>query len=69
MIACNWLKTESISRQNARVYMDILHDHNEKIQAKKYSMFIPFYVWLDNICKIVKHSIGAWEEGFALAKV
>ena len=32
-------------------------------------MFIPFYVWLDNVCKIVKHSITAWEVGFELAKI
>ena len=50
--------------------MDTLGELNQPIQdLKKYAIFIPFYVWLDNVCKIVKHSITAREVGFELAKM
>ena len=44
--ACKWVKTETISRKNAVIYLDILDKCKMDIWESKYSMFIPFYVWL-----------------------
>lgn len=53
----NKLEESSINRNNAKAYADVLKKIKEPIVEKEYSRFIPFYVWMDNIIRIVKYSI------------
>lgn len=53
----NKLEESSINRNNAKAYADVLKKIKEPIVEKEYSKFIPFYVWMDNIIRIVKYSI------------
>ena len=69
LTACKWVKTENVSRKNAVMYLDILDWWKLEIWEKKYSNFIPFYVWISNICNIVKANIELWTERFKLDEI
>lgn len=67
--ACKRVKTENISRKNAIMYLESLDKQKIDIREKKYVNFIPFYVWLSNICNIVKANIEARQEKFKLDEI
>lgn len=53
----NKLDERKVDREHAKLYADALKDLKEPIQEKEYSKFVPFYVWLDNVIRIIKHKI------------
>ena len=69
LTACKRVKTENISRKNAVLYLDILDRWKMDIWEAKYANFIPFYVWLSNICNIVKANIELRSEWFKLDEI
>lgn len=54
MVACNKVKPINISRGMAAEYLTKLSDLNEDIKNPKYKRFVPFYVWLHQVCNLVK---------------
>ena len=54
MCACNNLDPKNISRPLAKVYLDKLKEMNDDIKDPAYSNFVPYYVFLDTVCKLVK---------------
>ena len=57
IISMNKLEEEEVNRSNAKHYADVLKDIKPAITEKEYSRFIPFYVWMDNVVRIVKLTI------------
>lgn len=53
----NKLKERSINREHAKYYAEVLKKIKEPILEKEYTKFIPFYVWMDNVVRIIKYSI------------
>ena len=54
MCACNNLDPKNISRPLAKIYLDKLKEMNDDIKDPQYANFVPYYVWLDTVCKLVK---------------
>lgn len=69
MIACNKLDPTEVDRTLAKSYMDILMEHNETIKNPMYTRFVPFYVWIDQICQLVKIGVDMRELKIKIAEV
>jgi hypothetical protein len=61
MVACNKMDPTEIDRTLAKSYMDILMEYNEQIKNPKFTRFVPFYVWIDQICQLVKIGVDMRE--------
>jgi hypothetical protein len=57
MISMEKLKEKSVNRDHASRYAEVLKKLKEPIEDREYVNFIPFYVWMDNVLRIIKYSI------------
>jgi hypothetical protein len=57
IVSMNKLEEVKVNRINAKYYADVLKDIKIPITEKEYSKFIPFYVWMDNVIRIIKFTI------------
>jgi hypothetical protein len=57
IVSMNKLEEVKVNRINAKYYADVLKDIKVPITEKEYSKFIPFYVWMDNVIRIIKFTI------------
>jgi hypothetical protein len=53
----NKLEENKVNREHAKFYADVLKKLKDPIKEKEYGKFIPFYVWMDNVIRIIKYSI------------
>lgn len=54
IVACNKLDATKIDRTVTMKYLEILKDLNEEIKNSKYAKFVPFYCFVDAVCRMVK---------------
>lgn len=57
MSAMNRVDESKINRDHAKSYSDILAEFKHKVTEKENTKLIPFYVWLDNVFKLIKFAI------------
>lgn len=58
LISMNKLEESKVNREHAKVYTDVMKEIKHEItEVKEYSKFIPFYVWMDNVIRIIKYEI------------
>ena len=57
IIAMNKLEESKIDREFAKSYADTLKEVKDAVQEKEYTFCIPYYVWMDNVIRIVKYEI------------
>lgn len=53
----NKLQEKDINREYAKHYAEVLKKIKEPILEKEYTRFIPYYVWMDNVVRVIKYSI------------
>ena len=57
MVSMNKLDENKINRDHAKKYADNLKELKAVILEKQYVKFVPFYVWMDNVIRIIKLGI------------
>lgn len=53
----NKLDEAKVNRENAKHYADVLKEIKRDVVEKEYARFIPYYVWMDNVIRIIKCAI------------
>lgn len=57
LVSMNKLDEAKINREHAKKYADSMKELKATILEKQYIKFVPFYVWMDNVIRIIKLGI------------